>query len=205
MEIKWLKWAQQIQALAQSGLAYSNNKYDIERFEQLRALSVEIMQEYTEAGAEKIKDLFCFETGYQTPKVDIRGAVIKDNQILLVKESIDGCWSMPGGWADIQYSVQENIIKEAREEAGIKVTPTKLVGIFDCTKKQKRPDPFAIYKIIMLCHNGGGSFVTNIETEDAAYFDKDRLPDLSVYRTTSEMIDFAFQAKEDPDYTPIID
>ncbi len=121
MEKKWLAWAKQLQSIAQAGLTYSTNKYDRERFEQIREMSVDILNNYTDAGEEKIRDLFCFETGYQTPKVDVRGAIFRQDTILLVKESIDGCWSMPGGWADIGLSVKENIEKEAREEAGLHV------------------------------------------------------------------------------------
>ena len=101
MHQKWLKWVTEIQSIVQSGLTYSKDKYDIERFEQLKNLSAQIISEYTEVEIEKVKDLLNNDYGYLTPKVDIRGAVIKNQKILLVKESIDGCWSMPGGWADI--------------------------------------------------------------------------------------------------------
>lgn len=119
MDPKWLCWAKQLQSIAQAGLAYSKDKYDIERFQQIRNLSAEILSEYTGISNEKIKELFCNETGYQTPKVDVRGAIFKDDKILLVKESIDGSWSMPGGWAEPNLSVKENIIKEVKEEAGL--------------------------------------------------------------------------------------
>ena len=203
MEEKWLTWAKKIQAIAQSGLAYTDNKYEIDRYEQLRSLSVEIMQHYTEAGEEKIRDLFCCETGYQTPKVDVRGAIFKDDQILLVKESIDGCWSMPGGWADIGLSVKENIIKEAREEAGMDVEPFKLVGVYDWARATDLPNPFAIYKIVMLCHPIGGSYETNIETEDAKYFSLDELPPISNVRTTAALIQQCYSALKDKNYVPI--
>ena len=131
MEEKWLSWARQLQAMAQNGLAYSHNVFDIERYERLRDLSVEILNEYTEAGEEKIRDLFCNEVGYQTPKVDVRGAVIQDQKILLVKERIEGKWSLPGGWADVGISVKENVEKEMREESGLITKATRLVAIFD--------------------------------------------------------------------------
>ncbi|MEF9918920.1 MAG: NUDIX hydrolase, partial [Eubacterium sp.] len=180
MEKKWLTWAKKLQSIAQAGLTYSDNKYDLERFEQIRDLSVEIMMEYTDAGEEKVKDLFCFETGYQTPKVDVRGAIFKEDQILLVKESIDGHWSMPGGWADVGLSVKENIEKEAKEEAGLLVKARRLVGIFDWVRAVEILNPFAIYKVMMLCDVVEGSFKKNIETEDAHYFSIDKLPPLSL-------------------------
>lgn len=205
MEEKWLTWTKQLQSIAQAGLAYSRDKYDLERFQQIRELSVEILNHYTEAGEEKIKTLFCAETGYQTPKVDVRGAIIKNNQILLVKESIDGCWSMPGGWADIGLSAKENIEKEAREEAGLEVKAKKLVGVFDWAKKTDIPNPFAIYKVVMLCEVMGGAFQQNIETEAAQYFSVETLPQLSKSRTTKELIQMCFKANCIENYIPLVD
>jgi hypothetical protein len=118
MEHKWLEWAKQIQAIAQAGLAYSKDVYDIERFQQLRELSIEIMAEHTETNKELIRTLFANETGYQTPKVDVRGVIFQDNKILLVKEKIDKKWTLPGGWADIGLTPAEAVKKEIFEEAG---------------------------------------------------------------------------------------
>ncbi len=203
MEEKWLTWAKQLQAMAQSGLAYTDNKYDMERYEQMRDLSVEIMDHYTEAGEEKIRELFCNETGYQTPKVDVRGAVFKDDAILLVKESLDGRWSMPGGWADVGLSICQNVEKEMVEEAGLVVKATRLVGIFDWLKS-KKCTPFSIYKAFMLCEVKGGNFVPNIETEAAEYFPLDQLPPLS-HRINEEMVALCHAAKEDPAWIPQVD
>ncbi|MDO4289031.1 MAG: NUDIX hydrolase [Eubacterium sp.] len=205
MEEKWLSWAKQLQAIAQAGLAYSKDKYDRERFEQIRSLSVEIMAHYTEAGEEKIRDLFCGETGYQTPKVDVRAAIFKDDEILLVKESIDGRWSMPGGWADIGLSIKENIAKEAFEEAGLRVVPRQLVGIYDWVKNTEKPNPFAIYKAVMVCDVEGGAFTPNIETEDAGYFALDKLPPLSSGRTTEALIRQCLTVFKNPEIPPIVD
>lgn len=205
MEEKWLSWAKQLQAIAQAGLAYSENKYDRERFEQIRGLSVEIMAHYTEAGTEKIRDLFCGETGYQTPKVDVRAAIFKDEKILLVKESIDQCWSMPGGWADIGLSIKENVEKEAYEEAGLRVKARQLVGIYDWVKNTEQPNPFAIYKVVMICDAIEGAFMKNIETEAADYFDLEHLPPLSKGRTTEELIRQCLAAFKDSEKIPIVD
>src|SRR5690606_7818977 len=117
MEYKWLEWAKRIQALSQAGLAFSKDVYDIERYEELRKISVEIMADHTDTEMEKVYDLFANETGYQTPKLDVRGAVFQNNQILLVQENHDGTWSLPGGFCDIGLSPSENIIKEIKEEA----------------------------------------------------------------------------------------
>lgn len=126
MEPKWLSWAKQLQSIAQAGLAYSKDKYDIERFQQIRDLAAEILNEYTGIDTEKVKRLFCNENGYQTPKVDIRGVVFKDDKILLVKESLDGCWSIPGGWAEVNLSIKENVVVEYFLCTGAKKTPVCL-------------------------------------------------------------------------------
>jgi ADP-ribose pyrophosphatase YjhB (NUDIX family) len=203
MEEKWLDWARQLQAMAQSGLAYCDNKYDIERYQQMRDLSVEIMEHYTEAGEDKIRDLFCGETGYQTPKVDVRGAVFKEDAVLLILESQDGRWSLPGGWADVGLSLKENVQKEMREEAGLDVEPTRLVGIFDWLKSKKAA-PFAIYKAFMLCDSKGGAFEQNIETEASGFFKLDELPPLS-HRVTRETLELCYQALKDPNWQPVVD
>jgi hypothetical protein len=97
----WLDMAKRLQAVAQAGLEYSENKYDIDRYQQIRSLSLEIMRDFTELEMSKLVDVFASEKGYQTPKVDVRGVVFRDDKILLVRETIDGNWSVPGGWADI--------------------------------------------------------------------------------------------------------
>ncbi len=198
-EEKWLEWAKKLQALAQSGLTYTKDKYDKERFEELREISVEIMDHYTEAGEEKIRALFASERGYQTPKVDVRGAVIHDGKILLVHEEIDGRWSMPGGWADIYYSAAENVRKECREEAGLEVEPYKVVCVLDWGRGSE-PYPWCIYKIVMLArpvHPENWSFEKNMETSEARFFSPDGLPELSTVRTTRELIDLCFDSYRD--------
>lgn len=107
METKWLEWAKHIQAIAQTGLTYAKDVYDIERYEELRHISVDILTNYTTVSKEKISLLFASEIGYATPKVDIRGVVFRDNKILLVREKGDGAWALPGGWGDIGYSPQK--------------------------------------------------------------------------------------------------
>lgn len=205
MEPKWLSWAKQLQAIAQAGLTYSKDKYDIERFHQIRDLSVEILSEYTEISNEKIKNLFCNETGYQTPKVDIRGAIFKDDRILLVKESIDGCWSMPGGWAEFNLSIKENIIKEAKEEAGLNIIPKRLIAVLDRNKHNEPVTPYGIYKIFVLCELIDGEFEKNIETEESDFFLLTDLPPLSLERITKKQIEMCFEAKNNDNFFVVFD
>jgi len=205
METKWLSWAKRLQSIAQAGLTYSKDKYDIERFQQIRDISIEILNEYTEISNEKIKDLFCNETGYQTPKVDIRGAVFKDGKILLVKESIDGRWSLPGGWAEVNLSVKENVIKELREETGLNVVPKRLIAVLDRNKHNHPITPYGIYKIFVLCELIGGVFEKNIETVESGFFSLEDLPPLSLGRVTKEQIAMCFEAKYNNNFTAIFD
>ena len=114
---QWLKWAIELQSLAQSALYFCKDPYDTERFKRIREISAEIMAAKSGLDLEKVQGLFCNETGYQTPKIDTRAAIVKDGRILLVQERT-GKWSMPGGWCDVDQSPAENTVKEAREEAG---------------------------------------------------------------------------------------
>lgn len=205
MEKKWLKWAKDLQAIAQSGIEYSKDKYDIERFEMIRDISIEIVSDYTEMDHEKVRDLFAGESGYQTPKVDVRAAVFKNDKILMVKEQLDGKWSLPGGWADIDLSLRDNIIKESLEEAGAKVKPKRIIAILDRQRHVNDTYPYAIYKIFVECDYLGGTFEENIETEDAGFFALDHLPPLSVTRNTEKQIAMCFKARNQEVFETIFD
>src|SRR6056297_1702027 len=127
----WLEIAQKLQTITQAGLEYGHNQFDVDRYEQLRNISIDIMEHYTEFDREEIRRLFTSEKGYPTPKVDIRAAIFQDNKILMVKEKMDGHWALPGGWADQDLTIRENLIKEAMEEAGAKIKPLQVLAIQD--------------------------------------------------------------------------
>lgn len=198
MKLKWLEWAKQIQAISQTGLEYSKDVYDLERFEQLRALSVEIMHEYMDIETEKIRTLFANETGYATPKVDIRGVVFKDNKILLVKERMDGAWALPGGWADVGLSPKEVVVKEIKEESGFQVEATRLVGVIDKKFHDHPPSPFHVYKIFIQCEIIGGEAKEGVETLQVGFFAEHNLPELSTERNTEKQIRQLFHYLRDP-------
>lgn len=204
-EPKWLEYAKKLQAIAQAGIEYSKDKYDIERFEAVRNISIDIINTYTDLEHEKIRDLFASETGYQTPKIDIRAAVFNNNKILLVKEKIDGKWSLPGGWADVDYSLKENIIRECMEEAGAEIVPKKLIAILDRKKNYVLPAPYSIYKIFIECDYVECCFEENIETSRAKFFNMENLPPLSPTRITSKQIEMCFKARENQYHQPIFD
>ena len=147
---KWLKWAIEIQSLAQSGLAYTDNTYDIERYKRLREISAEMIAEKTDLSVDKVTDLFCNETGYQTPKIDTRAVIFKDNKILLVHEN-NGTWSLPGGWCDVLESVKSNTEKEVKEETGFNVKAIKIISIQDRNKHNKPIYTYGVCKIFVLC------------------------------------------------------
>ena len=170
MNIRWLDWAKRIQALSQSGLAFSKDSYDIERYEELRKISVEIMTEYTDLDMTKIQDLFTNETGYQTPKVDVRGVVFTNEQILMVKENLDDKWALPGGFCDIGLSPSENVVKEIKEESGYDVMPVKVIAVLDKNKHPHPPEPYHYYKIFILCEIIGGESSAGMETTQVEFF-----------------------------------
>lgn len=197
---KWLKWAIEIQGLAQSGLAYTTNVYDIERYERLREISAEMIEEKSNINLEKVKDLFCNETGYQTPKIDTRVAIFKDNKILLVHEN-NGTWSLPGGWCDVLESVKSNTIKEVKEEAGLDVKATKIIAIQDRNKHNRPIYAYGICKIFVMCEIIGGEFKENIETTEMKYFALDELPEnFANEKCTKEQVEMCFKAKDDDNW-----
>lgn len=205
MNKKWLQWAKQLQSIAQSGLAFSKNEFDIERFERIRNLSIEIMSEYTQLSNEKVRTLFANESGYQTPKIDVRAAVFKDDRILLVKEKKDNKWSLPGGFADIDLSVSENAKKESMEEAGANVQPKRIIAVLDRNKYVKDDYPYSIYKVFIECEYIDGCYTDNLETSSAKFFDFNNLPELSVGRNTKDQIKMCFEARESEIFEPIFD
>lgn len=205
MNNKWLEWATRLQSIAQSGLTFGENQYDLDRYQQIRDLSVEIIHEYTDLKHEKIRDLFASEKGYQTPKVDIRAAVFKDNKILMVKEKIDGKWSLPGGWADVNTSVSESVVRECSEEAGAVVAPKRIIAVHHANKQNNFIYPFTIYKIIVECDLLEYNFEENTETLGSGFFSFDNLPELSVERNNLNQINLCFEAKEHKLFEPVFD
>jgi ADP-ribose pyrophosphatase YjhB (NUDIX family) len=195
MKEKWLFWASELQSIAQAGLTFCENNYDRERYEKIRNIVIEILHEYTEMDHKKIRELFASETGYQTPKVDIRASVFNDNKILMVKEKVDGAWALPGGWADVNSSVSESAIRECKEEAGALVKPKRIIAIHMGNKHNNHNFPFTIYKIFVECELVENSFKENTETLDAQFFEADKLPELSFERNTPDQIKMCFEAK----------
>ncbi len=189
---KWLEWAVELQALAQSGLYYGKDKFDIERYQRIREISAEMLSYKTEIPYEKVYDIFCTDTGYQTPKIDTRAAIFKDNKILLVHE-VNGTWSLPGGWVDVNLSVEENTVKEVKEEAGIDAVVKKIIAVQDREKHNLPIYAYKVCKIFSLCEATGGSFTENIETTGYDYFKLENLPKLAEEKNNEEQIKMCFE------------
>lgn len=202
MEPKWLVWARRMQALAQTGLAFTRDKYDRERFEALLDLAAEVMAAHGDTPADQIKGLFAAQTGYATPKVDVRGAAFRDGRILMVRESMDqDRWTLPGGWADVNDSPAECVRREVLEESGFQVRVTKLAAVWDRAKHAHTPPyPFHIYKMFFICEVVGGSpAAATLETNGVAFFGPDEVPaDLSLGRTLPWQVQRMFAHAADP-------
>ena len=188
----WKKWAQELQFLSQCSLAYSKDKFDRERSERIREIACEMLSYKYDIPVEKVKLDFAGELGYQTPKVETRAAVIKDNKILLVKEQFDSKWALPGGYQDVNMSIKENAIKEASEEAGAVVNPVKIIAVLDYNRHHHVNFPFGMVKVFVLCEYVSHSFVENTETLGAEFYSLDELPELSTTRTTKKQLEMCF-------------
>ena len=201
---KWLDWAVELQALAQAGLFYSKDIYDIERFQRIREIAAEMLVSPTGLPKDRITDIFCNETGYQTPKLDTRAAVFQDGRILLVQEK-DGLWSLPGGWVDVDLSVGENALKEVKEEAGLDVRADFIIAVQD--RKKHNPELYAynICKVFFHCTELGGSFQPNSETVASGYFTMQDLPPLAENKTTREQIRMCFEAHRSEQWVTLFD
>lgn len=205
MKPKWLEWATEIQSIAQAGLTFTENSYDRDRYEQLRSLAVEIMNSYTDIPDEKLKDLFAGETGYQTPKVDVRAVVFRDDEILMAREKVDGRWSLPGGWADVNTTVSESAVRESMEEAGAIVVPERIIAIHTADRQHEFVYPYTIYKIFVQCRLVEWSFRENTETFGSAFFSLNNLPELSTERNTLKQIRMCFDAKKQKVFEALFD
>lgn len=201
---KWLQWAVELQSLAQAGLFYGKDKFDMERYERIREISAEMISDRSEIPVKKVKDLFCNEIGYQTPKIDTRAAIFKDNKILLVKET-NGTWSLPGGWCDVNVSVKENTIKEVKEEAGLDVSADLVIAVQDREKHNLPIYAYKVCKIFVLCSVIGGNFEENIETTDSRYFAIEELPKLATEKNTKEQVIMCFEANNSEHWTTLFD
>lgn len=202
MSFKWLEWGQKLQAIAQNGFTFSENPYDIERFQQVLQISTEMMATYSNVEPSYIVDLFDNEIGYATPKIDVRAAVFLDDKLLLVKEKADGCWTLPGGWADIGDSPSEAVVREVYEESGYQTKAVKLLAVYDRNAPRHGHPPFqyCVYKLFFQCELIGGAATESFETEGAEFFGEHEIPPLSLTRVVPTQITRLFEHYRHPNY-----
>jgi ADP-ribose pyrophosphatase YjhB (NUDIX family) len=200
MEPNWLKWSKQLAALAQNGLTYSDSVYEIERYEQVRRIAAEMMSAGFGLETTELIELLSREKGYETPKVDVRGAAFRDGKILLVREKIDGGWTLPGGWADPCQTPSEAVVREVFEESGFKARVTKLAAIYDRSSHPHKPlMPFHVYKLFFLCEITGGAPAESHETTGVEFFAESEIPQqLSVSRTLPFQLARMFEHHRNP-------
>jgi ADP-ribose pyrophosphatase YjhB (NUDIX family) len=197
MDSFWLDSVKRVLALAQNGLAYADNPYDIERYEELRRLGGEMLARLADSPVETVSALLAGETGYQTPKTDVRGVVLRGGRVLLVRERIDGFWALPGGWGDVGLSPGEVAVKEVREEANIEVAPVRLLAVLDKRFYNHPPSPWHTWKLFILCEERGGQPTPGLETSEVKFFAPEELPPLSLTRNTPEQVRRVVRLAED--------
>lgn len=205
MNDKWLDFAIRIQRIAQAGLKYGKDKYDLERYAELRQIAAQMVALKTDIPTEKIYGLFCGESGYQTPKIDTRAAVFSGGKILLVHEN-NGTWALPGGWCDVDQSVASNTEKEVREETGFTVHAQKIIAVQDWRKHNVVNYAYGVMKVFVLCSYESGEFEKNIETTGIGFFGRDSVPEgLATEKTTKEQILMCFDSYENADMPTLFD
>lgn len=200
MTNSWLNWARELQFLSQSALAYCKDKYDIERFERIREISAEMVAEIGDMPLSHVKATFSAGTGYQTPKLDTRAAVIRNGKILLVQEA-NGQWALPGGWVDYDLTVRQNAKKEVLEEAGMAVEPVRVLALHDHNLRNTTFHLNNICSVFVLCEYVSGDFAPNIETVACGFFGPDEIPaPLAENKTTAAQIAMCFRAAADENW-----
>lgn len=207
MEENWLHWSKKLQAISQIGRTYSQNPYDIERYDEIEQIALAMLSEASGLEPGQLKNLFIPPVGYVTPKVDLRAAVFNaDNHILLVKEASDGLWTLPGGWADVSEPPSLGIEREVREESGYKVKTRKLAAVLDRSEHPHEPPfPYHIYKHFFICNLIGGEAQTSHETSAVSFFPRDQIPPLSISRVLPDQIELMFEHHLHPELPTVYD
>ena len=204
MDARWAAWAARLNAVAQNGLLYSQNPFDLERYNSVRKIAVEILEANKGVESTLIQDFFKREQGYATPKVEVRGAVFREGTLLFVKEPEDGLWSLPGGWADVGESPSEAVVREVFEEAGYATRAAKLLAVYDRNKHAHPAIAHHVYKLFIRCELLGPAPTGKAEAE-AEFFDEDAIPELSTMRVTAEQIARLFEHDRHPDWPADLD
>jgi ADP-ribose pyrophosphatase YjhB (NUDIX family) len=200
MDAKRLEWVRALQAISQTGLHYAKDPFDRQRYEQIARIAAEMLANLSNLSADQVLQYAAAEFGYATPKVDVRGVAFRDSKILLVREIQDqGRWTVPGGWADVNETPGEAVVREVFEESGFETRAVKLLAVYDREKRGHLPPfPYHIYKLFFLCEIIGGAPRPNEEASEIAFFGEHEIPELSVGRVTAAEIKTFFRDLRDP-------
>ena len=199
MNPQWLLWSRRLQAIAQDGLTFTRDGYDMGRYEQLRELAAEILAAHSTETLQEARDLLTLETGPATPKVDVRAAVFREGRVLLVKEPGEVGWSLPGGWADVGESPSEAAVRETLEESGYRVRAVRLLAAYDRDRHGHPPIPYHVYKLVFSCEILDETPLSDVDTDGVRFFGENELPELSITRVTRDQISRFFEQHRDPD------
>ena len=195
----WLTIGRELQALAQTGLTFTHDQFDRQRYERIRELAAALLAEGFDTQPRVLLDLFHTQSGYATPKVDVRGAAFRDGKVLMVREISDGCWTLPGGWADVNESAADCTVREILEESGFVARALKLAAVHDYQKSGHPPRQyFSCYKMFFICEITGGAARPSNETSEVAFFARDELPPLSLGRIVEAQIQLMFEHAANP-------
>ena len=195
-----------LKSIADLGLLYHNNEFDKERYEELREISLRLLSTFSSNSIEELNELLPVANDYPTAKVDIRGLVLDaDNKILLVKESTDSRWSLPGGWADVGYSPKETIIKEIKEETGLNAEVMQLLAVFDKNKHDHPPEPHYVFKMVFYCEALSTTLQKGFDVVDIGYFSINNLPELSTNRILKTQLELVYNKVMQSNFEPHID
>ncbi len=200
MNPRWLIWARALQAIAQNGLPYARDPFDVERYRAVREVAAEMFAYHTGESVERLRALFEQEVGHATPKLDVRGVVFQEGRVLLVRERSDGGWTLPGGWVDVHESPRAAVEREVREESGYETRAVKLLALYDRDRHGHPPHPFHIYKLFFRCEIVGGAPASSVETDGVGFFSLESLPPLSLSRVTAAQLERFFQHEQHPDW-----
>ena len=201
----WIELARELQSIAQAGLTYATDTFDIERYKRLREMAAEMISRCSGLPLEQAHGSLSMQEGYMTPKIDVRGAVIRDGRLLLVRERSDGGWCMPGGWADVGEAPSLCVEREIKEESGYLASAASIVGIYDNNNDYEPIEFYHSYKIVFLCDLNGGEATTSNETSDVGFFSPDELPPLSERRTSTRHIGDVFARYGDAGLATVFD
>ncbi len=197
-EPSWLRLAREMGAMAQTGLTFTQDPYDRLRYERLRELSAEMLAQGSASDYDIILESLRGQTGYATPKVDVRGAAFRDERVLLVREITDGKWTLPGGWADVNQTAAQCVVREIAEESGFEARPLKLAAVHDYQTRNHLHHKDSIYKLMFICEIIGGEARPSNETSEVGFFALDSLPPLSIGRSTVAQIELMFRHRDNP-------